>query len=224
MKKPIFVNDGIYHVILRGVGDIEIFKDVSDYYRGIFSIYEFNNKNSVEIRIQREKRKTIKKHGSPTSDNRERFVDVLAFCFMPNHIHLLIKQIRNNGITDFMRKVGTGYANYFNKKYNRRGHLFQGNFHAVEIKDDSQLSIVFAYIHTNPISLVELKWKENGINNIENVIKFLKKYKWSSYLDYIGGRSFPSVTNRELIMEILGGEAGCIDFINNIWMKHKSRN
>ena len=223
MRKVPLVNDEIYHIILRGVGDTEIFLDESDYYRGIFSLYEFNNAKQIEIRIQREKRKAIKKHGGPTSDTRDCFVDVLAFCFMPNHIHLLVKQLKDNGITEFMRKVGTGYAGYFNKKYSRRGHLFQGKFHSVIIKDDNQLSTVFAYIHINPVSLIEPNWKENGIENPAKVIKFLENYKWSSYLDYIGGKSFPSVTNRNFILGALEGTEGCKDFINNNWIGYKSK-
>ena len=69
---------------------------------------------------------------------------------MPNHIHLLLKQIKNNGISEFIRKVEVGYAGYFNKKYGRKGHLFQGRFKAVRIEDNEQLKTVFVYIHTNP--------------------------------------------------------------------------
>lgn len=222
-KRPILVTNEIYHVILRGVGDTQIFKDEHDYYRGVFSIYEFNTTNPIEIRIQREKRQIVKKHGRQTSDLRDHLVDVLAFCFMPNHIHLLLKQLKDNGITQFMRKVGTGYANYFNKKYTRKGHLFQNRFQAVRILNEDQLKIVFAYIHSNPISLIELNWKENGIKNLNKVIKFLKNYKWSSYLDYIGEKSFPSVTNRNLILGIMNEEKGCKELINNTYIKHKGR-
>ena len=223
MRRPPLATNKIYHIILRGVGDIKIFKDESDYYRAIFSIYEFNTTTPIEIRLQREKRQTIKKHGGQSSDTRDHLVDILAFCFMPNHIHLLIKQLKDNGITQFMKKVGTGYATYFNKKYSRRGHLFQNRFQAVRIKDDNQLKIVFAYIHSNPISLIESEWKENGIIDLNKVIKFLENYKWSSYLDYIGGKAFPSITNRDLVNEMLNGVVGCREFINDVWIKYKGR-
>lgn len=222
MKRPILVIGEIYHVILRGVGDTVIFKDESDYYRGIFSIYEFNTTKSIEIRIQREKRQTVKKHGGQTSDVRDRFVDILAFCFMPNHIHLLVRQIRDDGITQFMKKVGTGYATYFNKKNHRKGHLFQNRFQAVMVKDDNQLKTVFVYIHSNPISLIEPNWKENGIKNFRKVINFLENFKWSSYLDYIGKKNFSSVTEREFLIETIGGEKVCREIIQN-WVKYKNR-
>ncbi len=223
LKRPPLINKEIYHIILRGVGDAEIFKDESDYYRGIFSIYEFNTAKPIEIRLQREKRQTTKKHGGQTSDTRDCLVDVLAFCFMPNHIHLLVKQLKNNGTTQFMRKVGTGYATYFNKKYNRKGHLFQSRFRAVQIKDDNQLKIVFAYIHTNPTSFIEPRWKEKGIQDPKKVIEFLENYKWSSYIDYIGKKNFPSVTERKFLLENLGGALGCKEFVDNVWINHKSK-
>ena len=108
-----------------------------------------------------------------------------------------------------MKKVGTGYATYFNKKYIRKGHLFQNRFQSIIIKDDNQLKIVFAYIHTNPVSLIELNWKENGVQDLSEVIKFLGNYKWSSYLDYIGKENFPSVSLRNSLLEALGGVKGC---------------
>ena len=139
---------------------------------------------------------------------------------MPNHIHLLVRQRKDDGITQFMRKFGAGYATYFNKKYNRKGHLFQGRFRAVHVKTNDQLKIEFAYVHTNGIALIEPKWKEMGIKNPRKVIKFLENYKWSSYPDYIGKKNFPSVTERDFMLKIMGGKEGCKKFIEN-WIKYK---
>lgn len=220
-ERPQLVNSEIYHVVIRGVGDSLVFKDINDYYRGIFSIYEFNDTKLATIRQRRKTRLELKKiYRGVTPDTRDLLVQILTFCFMPNHIHLLLKQIKDNGITKFMRKVGTGYAGYFNKKYNRKGHLFQGRFQLIHVKNEEQLKITFVYIHTNPISLIEPGWKEGGVKNPEEVIKFLESYKWSSYADYIRKKNFPSVTDREFISEIMGGEQGCKDFIEN-WVKYK---
>ena len=228
-KRPQLVNNEIYHIIIRGVGDSLVFKDRNDYYRGIFSIYEFNNTKSISIKDRRKARTHFKKSRGLSSgfsvvveeDKRKRLVDILAFCFMPNHIHLLLRQRKDNGITDFMRKVGTGYASYFNKKYNRKGHLFQGRFQSVHIKDDKQLRVIFAYIHINPTSIMEPKWKEIGIKNPEQVIKFLEQeYKWSSYPDYIEKKNFPSVTERNFMLKIMGQKQGCKEFVED-WIKYK---
>jgi putative transposase len=223
-RKEQFVNDGIYHVILRGLDDNLIFKDLNDYYRGIFSIYEFNNARRIEIRKRREERKREKASGVPDSatDKRDKLVDVLAFCFMPNHVHLLLKQVEDGGIVKFMNKIGSGYAGYFNRKYQRKGYVFQNRFRSVHIENDNQFQTIFRYIHANPISLVEPGWKENGIKNFESVTKFLEEYKWSSYQDYIGIKNFPSVTDRNFVSETMGGVIGCREALEN-WVDSKSK-
>ena len=224
-RKEQFKNEGIYHIILRGLDDNLIFKDINDYYRGIFSIYEFNNAKPTEIRKRRQARRKEKKRssGDPFSaiiDKRDKFVDILCFCFMPNHIHLLVKQMKDDGITKFMRKVGAGYGRYFNTKYARKGYVFQNRFRSVYIEDDNQFRIIFNYIHSNPVSLIEPGWKKNGVNNPDKVIKFLEEYKWSSDKDYLGDNNFPSVTERSFMSEFMGGLGGCKIAIKD-WMEHK---
>lgn len=232
-KRP-FENSEIYHITTRRIGDELLFKNIDDYYRGIFSIYEFNNSNPVEIRKRRKARAAFKKKlqsmgGNPVAvpteemvDKRNKFVEILTFCFIPNHIHLLLRQIQDEGISKFMQKFGAGYSSYFKEKYNQqgKGYFFQKRFEAVHIKTEDQLRTVFVYIHTNPISLIEPNWKERGIRNPEKVIKFLEDYKWSSYPDYIRKRNFPSVTEREFLLEIMGGEQGCKRFVED-WVKYK---
>lgn len=243
-RKQQFLNNEIYHAMLRGIDDNPIFKDVDDYYRGIFSIYEFNTSKPVTIQYRRKVRVRLKKEaayridrgrasnvsnidereigGDPSSadDERDKLVEILAFCFMPNHIHLLLRQIKSNGITKFMSKVGTGYGGYFNRKRERKGYVFQNRFSAIPIRDDDQLKTVFVYIHTNPISLKEPWWKEKGIKEPKKVIAFLENYKWSSYLDYILKKNFPSVTERNFISKVIGGKQNCKEFID-YWVKHK---
>ena len=113
-------------------------------------------------------------------------------------------------------------AHYFNKKYERVGHLFQGRFRAVHIKTNEQLQNVFVYIHTNPAELIDRGWREEGIKNPEEVIKFLENYKWSSYLDYIGKKNFPSVTQREFLVRVMGDKDNCKNFVNH-WVKYKGK-
>jgi len=140
---------------------------------------------------------------------------------MPNHLHLLVRQLVEGGITKFMKKLNGGYGGYFNRKYERKGYVFQNRFVAVHIKDEDQLKVVFVYIHTNPISLIEPKWKEIGIKNPNKVIEFLEnEYRWSSYFDYLGKKNFPSVTERDFILKIMGGEKGCKEFVEN-WIRYK---
>ena len=227
-RKEQFANDEIYHVILRGLDDNLIFKDTNDYYRGIFSIYEFNNANPIEIRKRRQARRKEKKKessGDPMSavfDKRDKLVEIFCFCFMPNHIHLLVKQSKDNGITKFMRKVGAGYGRYFNSKNKRKGYVFQNSFRCIHIDDDNQLRTILNYIHFNPVSLIYPGWKEEGINDSQEAINFLEEYKWSSYQDYIGKNNFPSVTERNFMLEFIGGVNGCKEAIVD-WAEYKKQ-
>jgi len=229
-----FQNGEIYHIIQRGIEDKPIFMDENDYFRGIFSLYEFNNAKPIEIRQRRAERKRIKEliingGSSPVSlieieeaerMRRDLLVEILAFCLMPNHIHLILKQIKDNGISDFMRKMGA-YVTYFNLKYKRKGHLFQDKFKEVHIEDDEQLKTAFVYIHTNPVSLVEPGWKEKGIKDLEETRNFIENYKWSSYADYVGGKNFPSLTSRDFLLEVMEGAGGCQRFVNS-WLEYKA--
>jgi len=220
--RPVLINNEIYHVVSRAVGDTAIFETEKDFYRGIFSIYEFNNANRVNIWERRRERNTEKKKLGPTSltlQDRDMFVEVLAFSFMPNHLHLILKQLKENGISKFMQKVGTGYANYFNEKYKRQGHLFN-KFKAIHIKDDNQLKTTFVYVHANLISMIEPGWKEEGIKNPDKVIEFLENNKRHSYIDYLGKKGFPSVTQRKFLSEVMGGAEGCKVYVD-AWVKHK---
>lgn len=218
-QRPQLINNELYHAVIRAVGDTVVFDDEKDFYRGIFSIYEFNNTKLIEIRKRREERKKEKASGCLTPATRDLLVEVWAFSFMPNHLHLILKQLKDGGITNFMKKVNGGYANYFNKKYNRKGHLFN-KFRAVHIKDDNQLKNTFAYVHTNLISLIEPGWKEKGIKNPKKVIKFLESNKRHSYPDYLGKKNFPSVTERDFFLELMGGAKGCREAVDN-WIMHK---
>ncbi len=227
-KRPKLETGEIYHIVIRGVEGIKIFKDINDYYRGVFSLYEFNNSNLVTIQKRREARKSFKKKirrdTIPTDfiDDRMPMVEILVFCFMPNHIHLLIKQIKDRGISHFMRKIGVGYAGYFNTKYKHSGHVFQGRFKVIHIKKYEQLKSVFNYIHTNPLSLIGKKWKEGKIKNFRKAIKFLENYKWSSYQDYIGKKNFPSVSKRDFLLEFLGAEEKCRESVKD-WIRNKEK-
>lgn len=143
----------------------------------------------------------------PANSKRKKLVEIFAFCLMPNHYHIVVKQLVNGGISCFMRKLGDSYVKYFNEKYSRKGmgSLFQGKFKARLIKDNDQFVNLITYVHANPIGTVEKNWKENGISDIEIAINNLNYYRWSSYPDYIGKSNFPSIINKDFTLKVFAG-------------------
>jgi putative transposase len=202
MVRPKFITGEIYHVYNRGTDKRDVFLDDSDYFRGIHDIFEFNDQRpalDLSRRVNKGKLHEVGLHA--IKKPRKLWVEVLCFCLMPNHYHFLLRQLEDGGITEFMRKFGTGYTNYFNAKYERSGVLFQGKFKAVHVAKEAHFMYLSHYIHLNPMDLYESGWSENGLKNFTGAREFLEKYRWSSYLDYIDKKNFPSLTqNREFIL------------------------
>ncbi|MEK7567984.1 MAG: transposase [Patescibacteria group bacterium] len=180
MERKIVLSEGeYYHIYNRGVEKREIFKRKSDYQRFVKLLYLSNSENGYVYRdLKNKSLSEIKRNSQITA--------VGSYCLMPNHFHLLLKETKPNGISKFMEKLATGYSMYFNKKYNRVGPLFQNRFKAQHVAEDSYLEYLYFYISLNPVKLIQPKWKEEGIKNIDYVEKYLNNYKFSSYLDYIG--------------------------------------
>jgi putative transposase len=206
-KKPEFVNGEIYHVFNRGVDRRIVFEGDGDYFRFISSLYEFNNKDRIKMRDRILERMAIKQNYTSRTGvvkekkPREKVVEVIAFCLMPNHYHLILRQIAENGVSNFMQKIGCGYTSYFNQKYDRvgGGSLFQGKFKAVHVAENGQFLNLVNYVFTNPTSILYPEWKDGGLIDANKAIEFLNSYRWSSYLDSIGIKNFPSVTDRDFI-------------------------
>lgn len=209
MKKPVFANNHIYHIYNRGVEKRDVFLNDQDRFRFIHDLFEFNDEASAlhlyyklpalqssEVRLPK-----IEVRRKP----RKCLIDILAFCLMPNHFHLLLQQRKEKGISLFMQKLGTGYTNYFNKKYDRVGALFQGKFKAALVEEESHFLYLPLYIHANPIALASHTQGENA--SVTNILRFLESYRWSSYQDYIGKKNFPLVTRREFLMTVFGTQA-----------------
>jgi len=226
-RKIQFANEEIYHVMIRTIDSINLFRNDQDYLRMIHDLFEFNDLNPApsifRVTHHRNKPNVTKQDlvtlGGKLRRKRELLVEILAFCLMPNHVHLLIKQRQNKGISKFMQKLG-GYALYYNKKYSRKGHLFQDKFQAVHIKTDEQLQTVFVYIHTNPIAIIFPAWKEKGIDDFKKAKNFIENYRWSSYPDYLNKENFPSITSRDFLKEVMGKPKDCQKFVND-WLKYK---
>lgn len=207
MRNIRFVNEGIYHVYNRSVEKREIFVDDQDRFRFIHDLFEFNDEApAVNLYYKRPLIQSYEaKPRKIEQQKRKLLVEILAFVVMPNHFHLLLRQIKENGISNFMHKLGTGYTMYFNQKYERAGSLFQGTYKAILVNQEAHFIHLPYYIHLNPLDLKFPEWRDREIKNYKQAMKFLENYRWSSFLDYIGKKNFPSVTQREFLNEFFEG-------------------
>lgn len=193
MRKDQLISDNIYHVYNRGVEKRSLFINDRDYERFIDDLIMFNDIKPVTNAKQRIKDIKVGDY------KRKPLVDILTFCLMPNHYHLLLRQLTDDGIVKFMRKLGDGYVKYFNLKHERVGTLFQGKFKSVLIDNESQFMYIPFYIHLNPLDLVVKDWREKGIGDSKKAINFLSNYKWSSHSGYVGKSDFSLVLQNDFL-------------------------
>lgn len=216
MRKVQFATGDYYHVYNRGVDKRKIFLGRQHYYRFILGLYEFNNQKAT---VNFNWRFNYQSPTSIVEKRRSLLVDIICFSLMPNHFHLILRQLTEGGISKFMQKLGTGYAKYFNRIYQRTGTLFEGRFKAILIEKDEYFVHLSRYIHLNCVGLIEPAWKEKGIKNWKSAKKFLNQYKWSSYLDYAGRHNFPLLVNKEFLLNYFGSEENYRKFTNS-WVRN----
>jgi len=175
MREITFANGYYYHIYNRGVDKRIIFQDKGDYFRFLYYLRSLR--------------------GSASSKEAEPLISLIAYTLLPNHFHLLIKQLKENGIVKFMHDFSTSYTMFFNAKYKRSGVLFQGKYKAVEVESDEQLLYLSAYI--------------NGNAEIHRLAK-AESWPWSSCLDYLGKRN-GTLCKEE---EVLNGFGSLVDYRN----------
>lgn len=160
-----FIENCYYHVYNRGVEQRNIFLDDLDFRMFLYQLkYYLGTPSENDIK---QKRRSLSKE-----------VILVAYCLMPNHFHLLLKQISRSGMTKLLRAISTNYVCYFNKRYQRVGGLFQGKYKAIHIEEEPYLLHVSRYIHRNPKELDRVgPWKGSDP---------LSKYPYSSYGYYLG--------------------------------------
>lgn len=173
----IYIENGFYHLYNRGVEKRNIFEDEQDYKA---YLYYFKKYLGKQERLAKEDKPIVK-------ENLHGKLELLAYCLLPNHFHLLVRQEDPRGITLLMNRLGTNYVMYFNKKYNRVGPLYQGVYKAVLIENESQLLHLSRYIHLNPGTSGLAKLKE------------VAQYPYSSYGDYLGKRRCSWVNPNEIL-------------------------
>ena len=116
------------------------------------------------------------------------FSDVLAYCLMPNHYHLLVKIIDEEGFIKGIKKTFISYTKAINKRYNRSGHLFEGRYQYKFVPEDNYLLHLSRYIHLNPV-------RSKLTNNPAN-------WPYSSYCEYIGKRKIDFIKPEIVLLQI----------------------
>ncbi|MBQ6517401.1 MAG: transposase [Anaerolineaceae bacterium] len=162
-----YSESGYMHLTVRGNGKQILFEEDSDYFCYIHLMKKFSLETHVVI---------------------------CAYCLMENHVHMLVYDSEKK-VSVFMRKLDVSYAGYYNRKYDRNGHLFQGRFGSKAINDENYLLTVFRYILNNP--------RKAGICDAAS-------YPWSSYNHYGNPGSF---VDTKIIQELLGDRKEYEEFI-----------
>ena len=205
MRKVQFATNSHYHICNKSNNEQPIFLDERDYARFLFSVlfyqspisfYNLGRQSShfVKHSIFNISSDTLKKVIST------RKVELNIFATMPSHFHLLAQEKTKGGISSYLQRLQNGYAKYFNAKYKKQGHLFQGAFRAIPVETDEQLLYLSAYIHRNPRELKEWKNKE-------------AEYPWSSYQDLVKKNRWGELLKPDIILNQFSNTNSYLKFI-----------
>lgn len=167
----------VYHVFSRSIANFKIFNCNKDYQRLIyllkyFQIEEPPTKFSYFMRLEKVKQEGFLKYFHKLSEDQTKIVQIIGYCLMPTHIHLILKQLSTPGISLFICNILNSYSRYFNTKHHRKGPLWQSKFENVLVEDDEQLLHLTRYIHLNPVTASFVDQPE--------------KWLYSSYKEYSG--------------------------------------
>jgi len=191
-----YLPNSIYHIYNRGVEKRVIFVDDQDCKVFLNYLKEYLSPPLQGQTLQYQKTRDL------TSKYFEE-IELLAFCLMPNHFHLLIKQKSKDSIKKFTQSLFTRYSMYFNKKYTRVGSLFQSRYKATNAINEDYLLDLTKYIHLNPseyrknladayssykdyLGLTNTVWiNKNIVLDKFNSNPFVKFHKIKSYKDFV---------------------------------------
>jgi len=144
-RKSAFANGEFFHIYNRGVDKRIIFSDRYDMQRFFQSMVEFNTVDPIGSLYQN----SFRGLSGSTPKSEDRLVNIIVYCLNPNHFHIILEQLVEGGISEFMKRLSGGYTSYFNSKNERSGSLFQGRFKAIHIDSNEYMLHVSAYVNLN---------------------------------------------------------------------------
>lgn len=203
--EPITV-DCFAHCLKRGGRGMPIVRDDKDRFRFLRSLYYLNDVFFDEdwYRGTNNSQTVVNENlfiRLPEWPEREPIVKVVCYILMPNHVHLLLKEIKEGGISSFMKKLGQSMTNYFNDKYQTKGSIFQGAYKGKTISTDEYLRYIAVYIMVKNAFELFPGGIEAAKGNFEKAWRFAVSYPFSSLADYLGCRSTP-IVDKDLLGEL----------------------
>jgi len=126
-------------------------------------------------------------------------VSLYAYVLMDNHFHVLVETPLGN-LSEFMRHFNITYTGYFNRRYNRVGHLYQGRYKSILVEKDAYLSVLSRYIHLNPVRVEAIQNYDD-----ERKIAYLYRYPWSSLPVYLNNNKREEMTDCSVVLGYFGG-------------------
>lgn len=189
------VTGEIYHIFNRGTEKRIIFAQPKDYkrFKRILYYYQFQGPKPKFSEFSFSNPHTF----NPAVDNK--LVQIVCYCLMPNHFHLLIKQLKDNGISIFLSQISNSYTKYFNTKYTRVGSLLQGTFKSILVESEEQFIHLSRYIHINPV--------------VSRIVERLGQYPWSSYEEYMYSKD--NICSTEEILSHFSSKAKYKEFLED---------
>lgn len=175
IREDLLVNGEYYHIFSRSIAKFIVFNNAKEYSRmfevlRLYQFKDFDYKYSRFLDLDIQLQDSI---WSALIANNKRLVEIVAYCIMPTHFHLILKQVTSDGISKYLSKVLNSYTRYFNLRHKRIGPLWSGRFKNVLVTGDEQLYHLTRYIHLNPVSaeLVEKPqdWKFSSCNEYFNI-------------------------------------------------------
>ena len=187
MRKYTFTEGEYYHVYSHAIGDMVLFSTDRDYKRFLTTLFVANGKRDISHLDRFPDLNLVSDIKNGKIDIGDNLIDIVGFCLMPNHFHLILREKRDGNISLFMHKLLVSYAKYFNLKYKRRGHVFERTFDAKYLNGDNYLLRALAYVHLNPKDIKGWKGREY-------------KYSWSSFQDYIGENRWRKLLQTDFLL------------------------
>ena len=180
-----FAIDEWYHCYNRGIEKRTVFEDTKDYHRFLELLYLAND----EFPLRRSDIDTYKFEEVLNTPRGNKLVSIGAFCLMPNHFHLVLREVTEGGIVAFMQKIGTAYTMYFNARNGRSGNLFIKPFQSRHVSEDRYFQHLINYVHSNPSTLYEPEWKTSHIVDPQFLGEKISAYPYSSLGAYTNAQA-----------------------------------